>query len=107
MRNSWFQRIILPGLLFQSVIIAGGYATGRELVEFFLSTGPLAGILGMGLAALAFSVIAALSFEFARLGRTYDYRSFFKQLLGPAWFLFEIAYLILGILVVAVIGAAG
>jgi uncharacterized membrane protein YkvI len=106
MHSSLFQRIILPGLLFQSVIIGGGYATGRELVEFFLSTGPLAGILGMCLSAAAFSVIAALSFELARLSCSYDYRSFFKQLLGPGWFLFEIAYLVLGILVVAVIGAA-
>ncbi len=105
-QNTLFQRIFLPGFLFQSVIIGGGYATGRELVEFFLSAGPLAGLLGMCVAAAAFSLIAALSFELARLTRAYDYRSFFRQLLGPAWFLFEIAYLILGILVIAVIGAA-
>jgi uncharacterized membrane protein YkvI len=106
MHSSVFQRVFLPGLLFQSVIIGGGYATGRELVEFFLSTGPLTGVFGMCLAAAAFSLIAAISFELARITRSYDYRSFFKQLLGPAWFLFEIAYLMLGILVVAVIGAA-
>lgn len=106
MRSSMFQRIILPGLLFQSVIIGGGYATGRELVEFFLSAGPLAGMFGMCLSAVAFSLIAGLSFELARTSRSYDYRSFFKQLLGPAWFLFEIAYLVLGILVIAVIGSA-
>ncbi len=105
-QNTLFQRIFLPGFLFQSVIIGGGYATGRELVEFFLSAGPLAGLLGMCVAAAAFSLIAALSFELARLTRAYDYRSFFRQLLGPAWFLFEIAYLILGVLVIAVIGAA-
>lgn len=105
-QNTLFQRIFLPGFLFQSVIIGGGYATGRELVEFFMSAGPLAGIFGMCLSAAAFSLIAAISFELARISRSYDYRSFFKQLLGPAWFLFEIAYLILGILVIAVIGAA-
>jgi uncharacterized membrane protein YkvI len=105
-QNSLFQRIFLPGLLFQSVIIGGGYATGRELVEFFLSAGPLAGVYGMCLAAAGFSLVAAISFELARVSRSYDYRSFFKQLLGPAWFLFEIAYLVLGILVIAVIGAA-
>lgn len=31
-RNTLFQRIILPGLVMQSVLIGGGYATGRELV---------------------------------------------------------------------------
>ena len=34
-QSSWFQRYLLPGFVFQSVIIAGGYGTGRELVEFF------------------------------------------------------------------------
>ena len=33
--GSWFQRILLPGFVFKGVVIGGGYATGRELVEFF------------------------------------------------------------------------
>ena len=37
----------LPGFLFQSVVIAGGYGTGRELVEFFLTQGPLGGLLAL------------------------------------------------------------
>ncbi len=53
MRHSTFQRIWLPGFLFQSVLIGGGYATGRELVEFFLSAGPVGGLLGMLVATLA------------------------------------------------------
>ena len=35
-----FQRYLLPGFVFQSGVIAGGYGTGRELVEFFLPYGP-------------------------------------------------------------------
>ncbi len=31
--KSLFQRYLLPGFIFQSVVIAGGYGTGRELVE--------------------------------------------------------------------------
>ncbi len=31
--HSRFARWFLPGFVFQSVIIGGGYATGRELVE--------------------------------------------------------------------------
>ena len=107
MRWSTFQRYLLPGFVFQSVIIAGGYGTGREIVEFFLSYGPLPGLLGMVLiTTVIFSLVAAISYELARRFRLYDYRSFFKRLLGPAWVLFELAYITLMFLVIAVIGAA-
>lgn len=105
-RNSLFQRIILPGLLLQSVMIGGGYATGRELVEFFLSRGPLGGLLGMLTTMALISLIAAISFEFARLARSYNYRSFFRALLGRGWFLWEVAYFPTVLLVLAVLGAA-
>lgn len=102
-----FQRYFLPGFVFQSIIIAGGYGTGRELVEFFLHYGPLGGLLGMMLiATVVMSVTAAASFEFARVFQTYDYRAFFVQLLGRAWFLYEVMYLVAVVLIMAVIGAA-
>lgn len=105
-RNTLFQRIILPGLLMQSVMIGGGYATGRELVEFFLSNGPLGGLLGLLTTMAMISVISAIGFEFARLARSYDYRSFFRALLGRGWFLWEVAYFPTVLLVLAVLGAA-
>ena len=49
--SSRFQRWILPGLAFKAVVIGGGYATGRELAEFFLPSGPWGGLAGMLLAA--------------------------------------------------------
>ena len=101
-----FQRIWLPGLLLQSVLIGGGYATGRELVEFFLTSGPVSGLLGMSVATVVFSIVCALSFELARMTRSYDYRSFFQQLLGRGWFVFELSYFVLGLLVLSVLGAA-
>jgi uncharacterized membrane protein YkvI len=106
MISSTFQRIWLPGFVLQSVIIGGGYATGRELVEFFLSSGPVSGLLGMLVATIVFSIVSALCFELARLTQSLTYRSFFHQLLGGGWFLFEIAYFALGLLVLAVVGAA-
>ncbi len=106
MQASLFKRIILPGFLLQSVIIGGGYATGRELVEFFLSQGPMAGLFGLLVATLLFSIIAALCFEFARRTSSYNYRAFFRALLGRWWFLYELAFLILCLLILAVIGAA-
>jgi len=87
-------------------MIGGGYATGRELVEFFLSSGPVGGLLGMLVATVIFSVISALSFELARMTCSYNYRSFFQQLLGKGWFLFEISYFALTFLILAVLGAA-
>ncbi len=106
MRWSTFQRYLLPGFVFQSVVIAGGYGTGRELVEFFLTNGPLRGLLGMLASTVVFSVVAAVSYELARRFRTYDYRSFFRRLLGPGWVLFEICYVLILFIVLAVIAAA-
>lgn len=103
--TTW-QRVFLPSVVFMSVVIGGGYATGRELVEFFLRLGPTAALLGMALAALVWSVVFAASLEFARVTGSYDYRSFFRQLLGRGWILFEIVYLALLVLVLAVLGAA-
>jgi uncharacterized membrane protein YkvI len=104
--SDWFQRYLLPGFVFEAAVIAGGYATGRELVEFFLPAGPWGGLLGMVVSMLFWSAVLMISFELARRARTYDYRSFFKQLLGPGWILFEIAYLLLLVIILAVMGAA-
>lgn len=103
---NWYRNYLLPGLIFQSVVIGGGYATGRELIEFFLPSGPIGGLLGLLVAGLVFGVVLAAGFEFARVFRVYDYRHFCKALLGPAWFLFEIAFLLLLLLILSVIGSA-
>ena len=99
-------RYLLPGLVFQSVIVGGGYGTGREIAEFFVGHGPLGGLLGMLVACIAWSVVLAIAFEFARISRAYDYRSFFKALLGRFWGLFEVIYLLIALLVLAVLGSA-
>lgn len=103
---SLFQRYLLPGLVFQSVIVGGGYATGRELVEFFVSRGPLGGLLGMLLAMSLWSLVLAVSFEFSRVTRSYDYLTFFRNLLGRGWVLFEIPFCALIIVSLAVLGSA-
>ena len=104
--KDFFQRYLLPGFVFESAVIAGGYATGRELVEFFLPVGAWGGVLGMLVSMLFWSAVLMVSFELARMAKAYDYRSFFKLLLGRAWFLFEICYFLLIIIVFAVMGAA-
>jgi len=106
MSNSLFQRIILPGLVLQSTVVGGGYATGRELIEFFLQLGPQAGLFAMMIAMITISVVCMVAFELSRKYSLYDYRLFFRKLLGPGWVIFEIAYLALILLVLSVLGAA-
>jgi len=105
--TTFFKKYLLPGFVFQGVVIAGGYGTGRELVEYFLKHGPTGGLLGMILmTGLGWALMLAVTFEFARIFRAYDYRTFFLKLLGKFWFLFEVLYFIGLLLVLAVIGSA-
>lgn len=105
-RSSWFQRYLLPGFAFKAVVIGGGYATGRELAEFFLPSGPWGGIAAMVLATIIWSAVCVATFVFARVTGARDYRSFFQALLGRGWAVFEIAYILFVILILAVFGAA-
>ena len=96
----------LPGAVLQSVMIGGGYGTGRVLVEFFTRHGIADGFLGQLLATALVSAIFAITLALAVRFQAYDYRSFFRLLLGRAWFLFEILLMVLFVLVLAVMGSA-
>jgi uncharacterized membrane protein YkvI len=106
MAATWFQRYLLPGFAFKAVVIGGGYATGRELVEFFAPSGPRGGLLAMLFAAVIWSVVCIATFLFARATHSEDYRTFFRNLLGRGWIVFEIAYCLFIVLILAVFGAA-
>jgi uncharacterized membrane protein YkvI len=103
---SAYKAYLLPGFVFQSIVIGGGYGTGRELVEFFLRESPAPGYLGMVVAMLIWGIILALGFELARVGRNYDYRTFSKALLGRAWIAVDVLAILSMILTVAVVGSA-
>jgi uncharacterized membrane protein YkvI len=104
--SSWFQRYLLPGFAFKAVVIGGGYATGRELAEFFLPSGPQGGLMAIVLAMAIWSAVCAVTFCLAYVTSSWNYRAFFKNLLGPFWVIFEICYLLFIILILAVFGAA-
>ncbi len=106
--SRFFKKYLLPGFVFQSVLIGGGYGTGRELVEFFLKpSGPLAGLLSMlFVSTLIWCIVCVITFELARSTRTYDYRNFMRGLLGRAWPVYEVCYLVNMPIVLAVIAAA-
>lgn len=97
---------MLPGITFKAVVIGGGYATGRELAEFFFPTGPLGGLYGMLLAMLIWSAVCAATFALARQIGAHDYRTLLKSVLGPGWVVFEALYLLFLVLILAVMSAA-
>ena len=102
----FFQVYIIPGAVFQSVMVGGGYGTGREIVEYFTQFGPGGGVLAFGVTALFMWAVLGASFEFARCFKVYDYRSFFKQLLGKGWVLYEVLFIITALIVLAVVASA-
>lgn len=97
---------LVPAGVFQSVVVGGAYGTGREVVEFISSHGPLGGLLAIALVTLGFSAVMGVAFEFARVFRVYDYRSFLRTLLGPGWLAYELCFIVLLVIVLAVTGAA-
>lgn len=106
MLSRFFNVYIVPAAVFISVVMGGGYGTGREVVEFFTRYGILGGLLGIGVAACVFALVLACTYEFARVFQVYDYRTFFGKLIGPFWICFEILYLLLFLLVLGVVGSA-
>ena len=62
--------------------------------------------MGMALAAVIWSLVCIATFTFARATQSPDYQTFFRNLLGRGWAAFEIVYLLLLVLVLAVFGAA-
>ncbi len=102
---SALRRLVLPGIILQSVLIGGGYATGREIVEYGGKFGAGGWISGLAI-FFGFSLIAFLSMEASRFWQVYDYKSLLKKLIGPGWIAYEIVYLLLAVLIIAVMASA-
>lgn len=102
----FIDRFLLPGLAFKACVIGGGYATGRELVEYFLKNGPANGLCAMFVVTVAWSIICACTFLFAFVMQAHNYQDFFRQTLGRFAIIFEFVYLSSIVLLLAVFGAA-
>lgn len=105
--SRFFRTILMPAALFQAVLVGPGYGSGREVIEFVSQYGALGGLLTVMVTALIFAIVLIVTYEIARLFRTYDYRSFFKVLLGKYGFLYEILFAAMLVLVLAVSTSAG
>ena len=103
---SRFQKLVLPGLILQSVVIGGGYSTGREVVQYGARYGS-AGWITVIVAVVGFSLMSALVFEVARVFRSYDYKTWIRQIIGRFWPLFEGLFLVMVIIGIAVVVSAG
>ena len=100
-----FHTLVLPAIIAQSMIIGGGYATGREVVEYAGRFGNR-GWLAVAIITVCFAVVMALSFELARLAGAYDYKTWSRNLVGPLWWLVDLLILSMMMLVIAVMTAA-
>ena len=56
---TWY---LTPGLVFQSVLIGGGYGTGAEIARYFGSRGLLGGVLALAAAAAGWAALCAVTF---------------------------------------------
>ncbi len=102
-KHNKFQRLFLPGMIFQSMVIGGGYGTGAEMAQYFGVSGVMGGILTCVVVAVVWGVISMVTYEFARVFRTYDYHSLTDALLGKGSILYEITYLAASLMVLGVV----
>lgn len=59
------------GVLLQSVLIGGGYATGREIYSYGAKFGAMGWISGLTI-GIGFALFAFLTFEICRIYKVYD-----------------------------------
>jgi uncharacterized membrane protein YkvI len=60
----------------------------------------------MAVSTIIWSTVCLVTYELARIAGAFDYRSFLTTLLGPGWILYEVAYILFMLLILAVIAAA-
>jgi uncharacterized membrane protein YkvI len=101
-----FGRILLPAIIFQSVVMGGAFATGREIVEYLAEFGAL-GIVSIIVHIVSLTVFGIIIYELSRTFNAYDYKSLVKNLIGKFWPIFEILYIILATLFISSFLSAG
>ena len=100
-----YAKYILPGVLLQSVLIGGGYATGREIYSYGAKFGAFGWISGLTI-GIGFALFAFLTFEICRIYNVYDYNNYIKQVIGPLWPVMDVLTILIAIMLIAVMAAA-
>ena len=104
-KSNVYERYILPGVILQSVLLGGGYATGREIVTYGAKYGALGYIAGLGI-LLGFTIMCIMTFAVARSFNAYDYKTLVKQFSWKFYILFDALYILFGILAISVMASA-
>lgn len=100
-----YAKYILPGVLLQSVLIGGGYATGREIYSYGAKFGAMGWISGLTI-GIGFALFAFLTFEICCIYKVYDYKNYIRQVIGPLWPVMDILTVLIAIVLIAVMAAA-
>ena len=100
-----YAKYILPGVLLQSVLIGGGYATVREIYSYGAKFGAMGWISGLTI-GIGFALFAFLTFEICRIYKVYDYKNYIRQVIGPLWPVMDILTVLIAIVLIAVMAAA-
>lgn len=95
----------ITAVILQSVWIGGGFGSGREIVEFIARYGSI-GWISILISAITLAIALIPSLEIARVFRAYDYMTWSKQFLWKFWWLFDVSFIVLAWIVIAVVGAA-
>ncbi|MEM2025041.1 MAG: hypothetical protein QXW94_01970 [Desulfurococcaceae archaeon] len=103
LRRIWYAAI--TSIIIQSVWIGGGYGSGREIIEFIAKYGSI-GWIAILIGAITLLIALIPSFEVARVFKAYDYMTWAKQFLWKFWWIFDIAFIVLAWIVIAIVGAA-
>ena len=98
-------KILTPAVAFQAILSGGGYASGREGVEYFLIYGR-SGFWGLLLIVVGFWFLLFLAIEVARQTSSYNYKAWGVTLLGRAFPLLDIIFIVLSIIAIAVASSA-
>ncbi|HIE55301.1 MAG TPA: hypothetical protein EYP90_09000, partial [Chromatiaceae bacterium] len=106
LKAGWFAKWLVPAILFQSVFVGGGFGSGREVMEYAGKFG-FYGLSSIAITFLGFVLTCTLSYELARVFKAFDYRSFAKQILWRFWPVYDVAFVLMAVIVIAVVGAAG
>jgi len=100
-----FGSIVLPAIVLQSVLIGGGYASGREVVAYGAKFGS-AGLLAVLGIFVGFTVMSVVVFEFSRKFHTYDYKAYMQGIIWKGWPLFDLLFVVMATIVIAVMASA-
>lgn len=100
-----FGSIVLPAIILQSLLIGGGYASGREVVAYGAKFGS-AGLLAVLAIFLGFTVMSVVVFDLARTFGTYNYKSYMQAIIWKGWPLFDVLFVVMATVVIAVMASA-